>query len=60
MATSLQPPIANIDVREVGMPAWISSLAFNHGALYGILAVLVAVVAGLGTGILFKGGKGAH
>jgi uncharacterized protein (TIGR02186 family) len=52
--------IRNIDAREVGMPAWISRLAFNHGTLYGVLAVLVAVVAGLFTGIMFKGEKGAH
>jgi uncharacterized protein (TIGR02186 family) len=46
--------------REVGIPAWISSLAFNHGTVYGILSVLVAVIAGLFTGIVFKGGKGSH
>jgi hypothetical protein len=49
-----------IDAAEVGMPAWIASLAFNHGTLYGVFAVLVAVIAGLATGIMFKGGKGAH
>ena len=49
-----------IDAREVGMPAWISALAFNHGTLYGVLAVLVAIIAGLVTGIIFKGEKGAH
>ena len=49
-----------IEAREVGMPAFISSLAFKHGTLYGVLAVLIAVIAGLGTGIMFKGGKGAH
>ena len=46
--------------REVGMPAFISSLAFQHGTLYGVLAVLVAAIAGLLTGVIFKGGKGAH
>ena len=49
-----------IDAGEVGMPFWISKLAFDHGTLYGILAVVVAVFAGLLTGILFKGEKGAH
>jgi len=52
--------VRNIVAREVGMPAWISRLAFDHGTLYGVLAVLVAVVAGLFTGIMFKGEKGAH
>jgi uncharacterized protein (TIGR02186 family) len=46
--------------KETGMTAFISSLAFQHGTLYGVLAVLVALIAGLLTGIVFKGGKGAH
>lgn len=49
-----------IEAKETGMPALIASLAFNHGTLYGILAVLVAVIAGLLTGVVFKGEKGAH
>jgi uncharacterized protein (TIGR02186 family) len=49
-----------IEAKEVGLPAFISSLAFQHGALYGVLAVLVAVMAGLLTGVMFKGGEGAH
>ena len=49
-----------IEAREVGMPAWIAKLAFHHGTLYGVLAVMVAILAGLLTGILFKGQKGAH
>ena len=49
-----------IDAGEVGLPSWISTLAFDHGTLYGVLAVLVALMAGLLTGILFKGEKGAH
>jgi uncharacterized protein (TIGR02186 family) len=49
-----------IEAREVGLPAWISNLAFQHGAMYGILAVLVAVMAGWATGVMFKASKGAH
>jgi len=49
-----------IKAEEVGIPAWISSLAFQHGTLYGILAVLVAVCGGLLMGVLFKGEKAAH
>lgn len=49
-----------MEAMETGMPAFISRLAFDHGTLYGVLAVLIAVMAGLLTGILFKGGKGAH
>jgi len=49
-----------IQARTVGMPAFLSNLAFNHSLLYGILAVLVAIGAGLLIGYLFKGGGGAH
>ncbi len=49
-----------ISVMETGMPAFVSSLAFNHGTLYGVLSVLIAIMAGLLTGLMFKGGKGAH
>lgn len=51
---------ARIRAEETGLTARLSSLAFNHGTLYGVLAVLVAIFAGLITGIVFKGGKGAH
>jgi len=49
-----------VKVEEVGLPKIISTLAFEHGTLYGVLATLVAIVAGLLMGFLFKGGKGAH
>ena len=49
-----------IEVLETGMPAFISRLAFDHGTLYGVLAVVIAILAGLLSGVLFKGGKGAH
>ncbi|MBW2108309.1 MAG: TIGR02186 family protein [Deltaproteobacteria bacterium] len=51
---------APIRAVETGVTARLSSLAFNHGILYGVLAVLVAILAGLLTGVIFKGGKGAH
>ncbi len=50
----------NLTVKTVGFPTMIISLAKNHGALYGILAALVAVLAGLVMGVVFKGEKGAH
>ena len=45
---------------RTGMPAFIAKLAFDHGTLYGVLAVIVAIIAGLLTGTIFKGEKGAH
>lgn len=49
-----------IKVEEVGFPAILSNLAYHYGLLYGILASLVAIVGGLITSLLFKGGGGAH
>ncbi|MBF0227833.1 MAG: TIGR02186 family protein [Desulfobacterales bacterium] len=38
---------------------FLSSLAFNHGFLFGCLAVIIAILAGLLSGIIFGGsGKG--
>ena len=58
-------PISNtavtLMVEKVGLPAKLSTLAFSHGAMYGILAIVIAIAAGLFMGFLFgkkeKGGK---
>ena len=50
----------HLKVDEVGFPALLSNLAFEHAGLYGILASLVAIAAGLLMGLLFRGSKGAH
>jgi uncharacterized protein (TIGR02186 family) len=49
-----------IRVDEVGVPAFLSSLSFNHGGLYGLLAVLIAIGAGLLMDFLFGENKGSH
>jgi len=43
-----------------GFPKLIAKLAFEHSLLFGIMAVVIAVAAGLIIGTLFKGGGGAH
>ena len=50
----------HLKVDEVGLPALLSALAFEHGGLYGILASLIAIAAGLLMGFLFRGSKGVH
>jgi uncharacterized protein (TIGR02186 family) len=50
----------DLNVKQTGMPAFIATLAFDHGTLYGILSVIVAIIAGLLTGTIFKGERGAH
>lgn len=37
-----------ISVVRAGFPAWISSMAENRGSLYGLVAVLISVIAGFG------------
>ncbi len=50
-----------LELQQVGAAAFISKLATEQGLLYGILAVAVAVVVGLLTGMVFGlGSKKAH
>jgi hypothetical protein len=41
-------------VHEAGLAAWISRLAVNHGVIYGVLAVLVAMLTGLIARLVFR------
>jgi uncharacterized protein (TIGR02186 family) len=45
--------VARLQVNPVGATAFISSLAQRHGLLYGVLAVLIALIFGLLTGFVF-------
>ncbi len=47
-------------IRLVGFPSFLSRMAFDKSLIYGILAVVIAVAAGLIMGSLFKGGGGGH
>jgi len=47
-----------LEVKEEGIPLMLSELAFNHSLLYGFLAVLIAVAAGLIMDFFFGTGKG--
>ncbi|WP_428564727.1 MAG: TIGR02186 family protein [Solidesulfovibrio sp. DCME] len=52
---------ATIKASFVGVPAFLADMAFGHGALYGILASIIAILGGLVIGQLFSGSKsGAH
>jgi uncharacterized protein (TIGR02186 family) len=55
IARAEQPLTVNL----VGFPALLAQLAFGHSALYGILATLIALLAGLGIGLIFQS-RGAH
>jgi Putative transmembrane protein (Alph_Pro_TM) len=45
-------------IEMVGFPALMAKLAYEHGAAYGVLAVVLAIVVGFAMGFLFKGGGG--
>ncbi len=49
-----------LKVEQVGFVAQISNLAFHNAAIYGIMAIIVAMLAGFGVAALFKGGGGSH
>ncbi len=48
----------DLKVEMVGFPAWLAQLAYQHGAAYGVLAVVIAIVTGFAMGFIFKGGGG--
>ncbi len=43
-----------------GLPAVISSLAYERPLLFGFMAVFIAIATGLLIGVVFRGGGGAH
>jgi len=45
---------SDLDVSLVGLPALLSGLAREHGASYGIVAVVVAAVFGFLVGVVFN------
>lgn len=49
----------HLEVKMVGFPALLATLAYRHGAFYGVLAVVIAIATGFLMGLLFKG-KAAH
>jgi uncharacterized protein (TIGR02186 family) len=50
----------SLEVARAGIVATLSNLAFNQPAVYGIIAIIVAMAAGFAVGALFKKGGGAH
>jgi len=49
-----------LTVAMVGFPAVLSNLAWNHGIIYGTVAVLIAIFTGFVMGYVFKKGAGGH
>jgi len=51
---------ANLEVQSTGMVKALSKMAFEQAGLYGIMAVVIALLAGLAVGAIFKKGGGSH
>jgi hypothetical protein len=49
-----------IEVEMTGFPRFLRSLAEDYPMVYGIMAVVAAMLAGYGLGWLFGGGRGSH
>ena len=49
-----------LKIEMIGFPEQLTKLAFGKPLFYGIMAVLIAIAAGLFTGIVFKDRGGAH
>lgn len=49
----------SFEVERAGIIATLSSMAVEQAALYGIMAVVIAMVVGFGVGVIFKKG-GSH
>ncbi len=47
-----------IQIQKVGLEAWLTDISQNHPIFFGIMAVIVALAAGLGVGMIFR--KGGH
>ncbi len=52
--------VTSFTVERTGTVSKLSDLALNHAAIYGVIAILVAMAAGFAVGALFKKGGGAH
>jgi uncharacterized protein (TIGR02186 family) len=54
--------VSHLDVKRIGLPSLLMNLADNHAALYGLLAIFVAMAAGLIIGMICSllpgGGRG--
>ena len=51
---------STFEVQRVGLPQVLHSLAMNHGVFYGFLAVVIAMLVGMLTGIAFQRKGGGH
>ena len=46
--------VARLEIERIGLPCLLMNLADKHAAMYGLLAIIVAMAAGLIIGIIFS------
>ena len=51
---------AKVDVEQIGIVKVLASMAESKAALYGIISIAAALIAGFGVGLIFRKGGGAH
>jgi len=51
---------ASLNVEKVGALKFLSNMAYNKAAIYGIVSILIAFAAGFIVSVIFKGGGGSH
>ncbi len=51
---------AKVQVEQVGIVKTLSNMAKKKGALYGVISIVAALIAGFGVGLIFRKGGGAH
>jgi len=56
---TLEEKQQGLPITKVGLPSLVSTLAHEQAVLYGIVAVLIAIITGFLMGFFFKG-KGSH
>jgi uncharacterized protein (TIGR02186 family) len=56
----IETATSDVLVEQVGMVKSFANMAKNNAALYGIIAILAALTAGFGVGLIFRKNGGAH
>lgn len=51
---------AKVQVEQAGIVKTLAGMARNNAAVYGLLSILAALGAGIGVGLIFRKGGGAH
>lgn len=51
---------AEVSVEQVGSVKMLYNMAKNNGGMYGVVAIIIALAAGFGVGLVFGKGGGAH